>query len=59
MEKKNDIGQAALFHTDNANFAMVIFRKNNKLIRMKINKLTRYTVVEEMMKTARTIATAI
>lgn len=59
MEKKNDIGQACLFHTDKANFAMVIFRKNNKLIRMKINKLTRFTVVEEMMKTARTIATAI
>jgi hypothetical protein len=44
------LGDAALLHTDEKNFMMVVCRKGNKLLRVKINKITSYTSKEELMR---------
>lgn len=44
------IGDEAYLHTDDKNFAMIICRKGNKMLRIKINKLTSMTSQEELLR---------
>src|SRR5262245_11732855 len=43
-----DIGDEAWLHSDGTNFCLLMVRKGNKIIRMKVSKLTKETSVEEM-----------
>lgn len=56
--KKINIGDEALQHTDNENFNLIIVRKNNKMIRLKVNKLTSLTSAKELFATAEKIIAA-
>jgi hypothetical protein len=53
--KKTNIGDKALLHTDNNNFDLIIVRKNSKMIRLKVNKLTNLTSAKELLTTAKKI----
>jgi hypothetical protein len=57
--KKINIGDEALQHSDNENFDMVIVRKGNKIIRLKVNKLTGLTSAKELLVTAGKITNVI
>jgi hypothetical protein len=39
----NDIGDDAYFHSDGNNFYFILVRKGNKLLRLKVNKITSHT----------------
>jgi hypothetical protein len=43
-------GDEAFFQTDKDNFCLLIIRKSNKMIRIKVNKLTVKTSFEELRK---------
>ena len=47
-----DIGDEAWLHSDGTNFCLLMVRKGNKMIRMKVNKLTKDTSVDEMKRIA-------
>jgi len=47
------IGDEAFTHTDNQNFMLIIARKKNVLIRLKINKLTSVASTSELIKAAK------
>lgn len=49
------IGDEALRHTDNENFDMIIVRKGNKLLRLKVNKLTALTSIKNLQVIAEKI----
>ncbi len=53
-----DLGEEAWLHTDSQNFHLIIFRKNNKMVRIKVNKVTSLTSLDEMKKTATALAQA-
>ena len=55
--KKLSMGDEALRHTDNENFDMIIVRKGNKIIRLKVNKLTSMTSTKDLLITAEKITT--
>jgi len=44
----NSIGDEALRHTDNENFDMIIVRKDDKILRLKVNKLTALTSIKNL-----------
>lgn len=48
LTKINNVGDEAFRHTDNLNFDMMIVRKGNKIIRLKVNKLTATTSTKEL-----------
>jgi len=50
------LGDEAWLHTDSENFELLIFRKNNHMVRMKINKLTDRTSVPELLSVMRRMA---
>ncbi|HSZ86981.1 MAG TPA: hypothetical protein VK787_13190 [Puia sp.] len=52
LKRIENIGDEAFIHTDDANFLMIICRKENKMLRLKVNKLTSTTSIDEMKKTA-------
>jgi hypothetical protein len=52
LKKISNIADEAFIHTDDANFLMIICRKENKMLRLKVNKLTSVTSSEEMKKAA-------
>ncbi len=52
FEKIENIGDEAFFHTDKENFGLVIARKGNEIIRLKVNKLNRKTSISELKKVA-------
>ena len=54
--KLNDIGDDAWFHTDQENFYLIIFRKQNKMVRIKINKVTSLTSKEALLRISNSIA---
>lgn len=54
----NDIGDQALFHSDGKNFCILIVRKGNALIRVKINKITEKTDVEALKQVVRRLTAA-
>lgn len=47
-----DIGDEAWLHSDGTNFCLLMVRKGNKIIRMKVNRLTEETSVDEMKRVA-------
>ena len=47
-----DIGDEAWLHSDGTNFCLLMVRKGNKIIRMKVNKLTKDTSLDEMKRVA-------
>jgi len=51
-----ELGDEGFYHSDNQNFQLVIFRKNNQLVRLKVNKITNTTSREALQKTAGHIA---
>ena len=51
-QTRPEIGDEAWFHSDGTNFCLLMVRKGNKMIRMKVNKLTKETSVEEMKRIA-------
>lgn len=51
-QSRPDIGDEAWFHSDGTNFCLIIVRKGSKMIRMKVNKLTTETSVDEMKRIA-------
>jgi len=51
----NDIGDEAWFHTDDENFCLIIVRKNDKMLRMKVNKLTSKTSPDAFTQIAKVI----
>ncbi|MCP9761334.1 hypothetical protein [Lacihabitans soyangensis] len=52
FEKIEDIGDEAFFHTDKENFGLVIARKGNEIVRLKVNKLSSRTSISELKKVA-------
>lgn len=52
FEKIENIGDEAFFHTDKENFGLVIARKGNEIIRLKVNKLNSKTSISELKKVA-------
>ena len=43
-------GDEAFFHTNKDNFCLLVIRKSNKMIRIKVNKVTSKTSFEELRK---------
>lgn len=52
----SDIGDEGWFHTDGENFCLIIVRKNDKMLRLKVNKLTSKTSMEAFREVAGKIA---
>jgi len=52
----NSIGDEALRHTDNENFDMIIVRKGDMILRLKVNKLTAFTSVTDLQTVAKKLA---
>jgi len=44
----HSIGDEALLHTDSSNFALIVARKENKMLRIKVNKLTNNTSLSKL-----------
>ncbi len=55
FETIENIGNEAFFHTDKENFGLVIARKGNEIIRLKVNKLNTKTSISELKKVAAAI----
>jgi hypothetical protein len=51
-QSRPDIGDEAWLHSDGTNFIIIIVRKGDKMIRMKVNKLTKETSIDEMKRIA-------
>ena len=47
-----NMGDEAYFHTDNQNFYFIMARKGNRMIRMKVNKVTSKTSLEQFYAAA-------
>jgi hypothetical protein len=45
-----DLGDEAFFHTDQINFHLMIVRKGDKILRLKVNKVTSLTSLEALRK---------
>ena len=52
-------GDEAYFHTDNENFYFILVRKGTKIIRIKVNKITEHTSLEEFNRVAGAITMAL
>lgn len=52
FEMVSNIGEEAFFHTDNENFGLIIARKDNEMVRLKVNKLSSKTSINELKKVA-------
>ena len=51
------IGDEAIVHTDKTNFQLVIVRKGNKMVLMKVNKVTAFTApIETLLSVGQRIA---
>lgn len=55
----NTIGDEAWFHTDKENFCLLIFRKKNIVVRIKVNKLTSQTSTKALQDICKRIASEI
>ena len=47
-----DIGDEAWLHSDGTNFCFLMVRKGNRIVRLKVNRLTKQTSVDEMKRVA-------
>lgn len=54
----NDLGDEAYFHTDNQNFYFILVRKSNRMFRMKVNKITSVTSLDNFNSVAGKITAA-
>jgi len=54
-----DLGNETWIHTDDANFYMIMFRKENKIVRVKINKITSLTNTNELIDVLKKIAVSL
>jgi hypothetical protein len=52
FELMPNLGDEAFFHTDKENFCLIIARKGNEMIRLKVNKVTDKTSLPELKKVA-------
>ena len=52
----SNIGDEAWWHSDGTNFYLIIIRKGNRMFRMKVNRVTSKTSVEEFNRYARKVA---
>ncbi|MCF8325356.1 MAG: hypothetical protein K9I84_10385 [Leadbetterella sp.] len=52
FETIENVGNEAFFHTDKENFGLIIARKSNEIIRLKVNKLNGKTSISELKKVA-------
>lgn len=52
FEKMNNFGDEAFYHSDGRNFYLIFARKGNKILRMKVNKITSKTSLAEFRKVA-------
>lgn len=59
IEERNDLGDEAYFHSDKENFCFIFIRKGNRLIRMKVNKLTDITSLDEFDRVAKKLTAEI
>lgn len=55
----HDLGDEAYFHTDGQNFYFILVRKAEKMIRIKVNKTTSTTSVNEFNLVAKKITAAL
>ncbi|HLG03135.1 MAG TPA: hypothetical protein VI731_06030 [Bacteroidia bacterium] len=55
----NDVGDEAYFHSDGENFYFILVRKFNRVLTMKVNKITTYTSLDAFNAVARRIAAAL
>jgi hypothetical protein len=51
-----DIGDEAFWHSDDQNFCLMMVRKGNKIIRIKVNKITKVTSKEDIKIISKRIA---
>jgi hypothetical protein len=58
IETVERLGDEAYFHTDNENFLFILVRKETKMIRMKVNKITSNTSKDQFMLVAKNITAA-
>jgi len=56
MVKMNNLGDEAVYHTDNENFDLMMVRKGRYVFNIKINKRTSTSSVSELKKTVKMIA---
>jgi hypothetical protein len=56
IETLTGYGDEAYFHTDNENFYFILVRKKNLLFRLKVNKITSKTSIEEFKTISKRIA---
>lgn len=52
----NNLGDEAYFHTDNENFYFILVRKGKKMFRIKVNKITSHTSLDEFNAFAKKLA---
>jgi len=52
----HDIGDEAYFHSDGTNFYFILVRKQKTMFRMKVNKITGTTSLEEFKRIAKKIS---
>jgi hypothetical protein len=52
FEILQNLGNEAFFHSYSQNFYLIITRKNNEIIRLKVNKITPKTSITELKKVA-------
>ena len=53
------VGNEAYFHTDNSNFYFIMVRKGNRIISMKVNKITSTTSLDDFHRVAKKITGAL
>jgi len=51
-----DVGDEAYFHSDGENFLFILARKQNRMFRIKVNKITSHTSLEEFNRVSKKIA---
>jgi hypothetical protein len=50
------LGDEAIIQTDNSNYELIMVRKSDKMIRMKVNKLTPTTSLSELKRIAKQVS---
>jgi hypothetical protein len=56
LDKLTDVGDEAFFHTDNQHFCLIMFRKQNLIFVVKVNRITSKTSVKELKMIAANLA---
>jgi len=50
FEKLQHLGDEALFHSDDANFMLIMARQKNEIVAIKVNKISKKSSIEELKK---------